>query len=93
MLKILQSIWMKIIDGCSVISVEFLAISGKNCLFRGIPLKAIEVAHRGLEIVPAEKMPNDFFTIGLAEVLLRAGKKEEGEKLINDDYQLFKRIS
>lgn len=29
-------------------------------------------------------MPNDFFSIGLAEVLLRAGKKEEGEKLISD---------
>ena len=29
-------------------------------------------------------MPNDFFSIGMAEVLLRAGKKEEGEKLIKD---------
>ena len=29
-------------------------------------------------------MPNDFFTIGLAEVLIRAGEKEEGEKLLND---------
>ena len=44
----------------------------------------MKLAHRGLEIVPAEKMPNDFFSIGLAEVLIRAGKTEEGEKLIND---------
>jgi len=42
------------------------------------------VAHRGLEIVPASKMPYDFFTIEIAEVLIRAGKTDEGEKLIND---------
>jgi hypothetical protein len=47
-------------------------------------VKAIEVAHRGLEIVPARKMPYDFFTIEIAEVLIRAGKTEEGEKLMND---------
>jgi len=35
-----------------------------------------------LELVPAEKMPNDFFTIGLAEILIRGGKVEEGEKLL-----------
>jgi hypothetical protein len=29
-------------------------------------------------------MPYDFFAISLAEVLLRAGKKDEGEKIIND---------
>jgi hypothetical protein len=29
-------------------------------------------------------MPYDYFSIGLAEVLLRAGKKEEGMKLIDD---------
>jgi len=55
---------------------------GKELLLRGDTAKAVEVAHRGLEIVPAEKMPNDFFTIGLAEVLIRAGKTEEGEKLL-----------
>jgi hypothetical protein len=47
-------------------------------------LKAVEVAHRGLEIVPASKMPYDFFAIGIAEVLLGAGKTVEGEKLLND---------
>jgi hypothetical protein len=57
---------------------------GKELLIRGDTIKAIEVAHRGLEIVPAEKMADDFFTIGLAEVLIRAGKTEEGEKLLND---------
>jgi hypothetical protein len=29
-------------------------------------------------------MPYDFFTIGIAEVLISAGKAEEGEQLLND---------
>jgi hypothetical protein len=57
---------------------------GKELLLKGDTIKAVEVAHRGLEIVPAQKMPNDFFTLGLAEVLIRAGKTEEGEKLITE---------
>jgi len=57
---------------------------GKDLLLRGDTAKAIEIIHRGLEIVPAEKMPNDFFSIGLAEILIRAGKREEGEKLLNE---------
>jgi hypothetical protein len=32
--------------------------------------------------VPSEKLPYDFFAIGLAEVLIRSGQKDEGEKLI-----------
>jgi hypothetical protein len=56
----------------------------KDLIVRGDTAKAIEVAHRGLEIVSSQKMPNDFFTIGLAEVLIRAGQKEEGEKLLNE---------
>jgi hypothetical protein len=55
---------------------------GKELLIKGDTTKAIEAVHRGLEIVPAEKMPSDFFSIGLAEVLIRAGKQEEGEKLL-----------
>jgi hypothetical protein len=57
---------------------------GKELLIKGDTVKAIEAAHRGLEIVPATKMPYDFFTIGIAEVLINAGKTEEGEKLLND---------
>jgi hypothetical protein len=57
---------------------------GKELLLSGDTLKAIEVAHRGLDIVPSDKIPNDFFSIGLAEVLVMAGKKDEGEKLFND---------
>ena len=57
---------------------------GKELLVRGDTAKAIEVAHRGLEIVPEEKLPYDYFTIVLAEVLIRAGKTEEGEKLLSE---------
>jgi hypothetical protein len=56
----------------------------KELLLTGDTLKAVEVAHRGLEIVPANKMPYDFFITGIAEVLIQAGKREEGEKLLND---------
>jgi hypothetical protein len=57
---------------------------GKVLLEKGDTIKALEVAHRGLQIVPASKMPNDFFTLGLAEVLIRGGQKQEGEKIINE---------
>jgi hypothetical protein len=57
---------------------------GKELLMKGDTIKAVEVAQRGLSIVPESKMPYDFFTIGIAEVLISAGKKEEGEKLLND---------
>jgi hypothetical protein len=56
----------------------------KELLVTGDTIKAVEVVHRGLSIVPSKKMPNDFFSIGLAEALIRAGKKEEGEKLLNE---------
>jgi hypothetical protein len=57
---------------------------GKSLLAAGDTAKAVEAAHRGLEIVPAEKLPYDFFVLGLAEVLIRAGKSDEGNKIIND---------
>jgi len=57
---------------------------GKALLERGDTTRAVEVARRGLEIVPAEKLPDDYFAIGLAEVLIRAGKREEGMKIIGD---------
>ncbi len=63
---------------------RLFGILGKNLIASGDTAKAIEVVKRGLEIVPAQKMPNDFFSAGLAEVLLRAGEKEEGERIINE---------
>ncbi len=57
---------------------------GKELLLRGDTAKAIEAVRRGLEIVPVDKMPNDFFSIGLAEVLIMGGKTEEGVTLIKE---------
>ena len=63
---------------------RLFASLGKDLVIRGDTVKAIEVAHRGLEIVPVQNMPNDYFSIGIAEVLIMAGKREEGEKLLKD---------
>ncbi len=57
---------------------------GNAMLVAGDTVRAVEAARKGLEIVPASKMPNDYFSMSLAEVLLRAGKKEEAEKVIDD---------
>lgn len=63
---------------------------GKALLASGDTVRAVEVARKGLEIVPAGKMPNDFFSLSLAEVLMRAGEKEEADKIISAimDYSL-----
>jgi hypothetical protein len=50
----------------------------------GDTVKAVEVARRGLALVPANKIPNDFFSSGLAEALIRSGNTAEGEKLLDD---------
>ena len=63
---------------------------GKALLQNGDTLKAVEAVNRGLEIVPAKKMPYDFFTIDIAEVLINAGKSDEGVKLLNDIIQYSK---
>jgi hypothetical protein len=63
---------------------RLFGLLGKELLESGDTAKAVEVAKKGLEIVPPEKMENDFFSIGTAVVLLRAGEKEEGEKIINE---------
>jgi hypothetical protein len=57
---------------------------GKELLLKGDTIKAVEVAHRGLEIVPPKKMPYDYSSISLAEVLIRSGKTEEGMKIVYD---------
>ena len=57
---------------------------GRELLKVGDTTRAIEVVNKGLSLVSTNKLPNDYFSINLAEVLIRAGKKEEGEKIIND---------
>ncbi len=63
---------------------RIFASLGKDFVQAGDSAKAVEVARKGLGIVPKEKMPDDFFSIGLAEVLIRAGQKDQGIKLLND---------
>ena len=63
---------------------RIFASLGKELVQMGDSAKAVEVARKGLGIVPLQKLPNDFFSIGLADVLIRAGQKEEGVKLLNE---------
>jgi len=70
---------------------RLFGILAKEMLLTGDTVKAIAVANRGLGLVPADKLPNDFFSIGLAEVLIRAGKREEGEKLIGEIIEYSKK--
>ena len=63
---------------------NIFSILGKELLLKGDTVKAIEVVERGLSIVSPWKMPNDYFSIGLAEIMIRTGKMKEGEKIIND---------
>jgi hypothetical protein len=57
---------------------------GIALLDKGDTIKALKAAHRGLEIVPTAKMPNDYYSVRIAEVLLRSGNIEEGEKVIKE---------
>lgn len=57
---------------------------GLTLLQQGDTLKAIEVAEKGLGLVPADKLPYNFFAINFAEIFLRAGKTAEAEKLFGE---------
>ncbi|HUX94411.1 MAG TPA: DUF2723 domain-containing protein [Bacteroidales bacterium] len=56
----------------------------RELLVKGDTTRALEVAHRALELVPADKLPNDFFSIGIAEVLYMAGRNNEAEDIVNE---------
>ncbi len=57
---------------------------GKSLLETGDTTRALEAAHKGLALVPSSKMPYDFFCVSIAEVLIMAGRKEEGQKLLGE---------
>jgi hypothetical protein len=63
---------------------RLFGILAKDLVTEGDTTKAVAAVHRGLELVPASKMPNDYFSIGLAEALFMAGKKDEAMKLVDD---------
>ncbi len=81
--EIRQFILMRTTGGCFAISGGSSASLGKSLLEAGDTTKAVEAVTRGLEIVPASKLPHDYFSMAPAEVLIKAGKKEEGEKIFN----------
>jgi tetratricopeptide (TPR) repeat protein len=57
---------------------------GNALLQTGDTARAIAAVRKGLEIVPAEKLPHDYFSIVLAEDLIRAGDKEDGLRLLDN---------
>jgi hypothetical protein len=63
---------------------RLFGVLAKDLVETGDTTKAIEAVHRGLTIVPTDKMPNDYFSIGFAEVLFRAGRKDEAMKLVDE---------
>lgn len=62
---------------------RLFGVLANDLLETGDTTKALEAARRGLEIVPPEKMPYDFFITGIAELMIKAGKTDEGRELIN----------
>jgi hypothetical protein len=56
---------------------------GKSLFVTGDTVKAVEVVKKGLDLVPASKIPYDYFSIGSAELLVKAGMKQEGEGILN----------
>ncbi len=55
---------------------------GKALAAEGDSARAVEVAQRGLALVPPEKMPYNYFTIDLGEALAMAGAREEAVSLL-----------
>jgi len=54
----------------------------KALVLEGDTVRAVAAAEKGLNIVPAEKMPFDYFSTDLGEALAMAGKKDEAEKML-----------
>ncbi len=63
---------------------RLFGVLANDLLISGDSTKAMEAAKRGLEIVPADKMPLDYFVIGIAKAYLDAGEVEEGKMILND---------
>jgi hypothetical protein len=63
---------------------RIFASLGSALITRGDTARTVEVAKRGLGIVTPPRLPDDFFSIGLAELLVRSGRKEEGVKLLGN---------
>jgi hypothetical protein len=55
----------------------------KALVAEGDTVRALAAAERGLNIVPPDKMPYDYFSSDLGEALAMAGKRTEAETLFN----------
>jgi len=49
----------------------------------GDTVRAVAAAEKGLTIIPPEKMQYDYFSIDLGKALIMAGRRSEGEKVLN----------
>jgi hypothetical protein len=54
----------------------------KALVLEGDTARAVAAAEKGINIVPPEKMPYDYFSSDLGEALAMAGKKDEAEKIL-----------
>ena len=57
---------------------------GNALLQTGDTTRAIEAVRKGIGLVPADKLPQDYFSIVLAEDLIKAGHVEEGMRLLDN---------
>jgi hypothetical protein len=57
---------------------------GNALLQAGDTVRAVEAVRKGIGVVPAEKLPHDYFSIVLAEDLIKAGHTEEGMRLLDN---------
>jgi hypothetical protein len=62
---------------------RLFGVLGKELIQKGDTARALQAVQEGIDLVPPEKMPHDFFSVGLAEVLIRAGRTEEGRQLLS----------
>jgi hypothetical protein len=57
---------------------------GDALLQKGDSVRAVAAARKGLELVPASKVPDDYFSIEPAGILIRTGHIDEGLKIIEN---------
>jgi hypothetical protein len=57
---------------------------GNALLQNGDSTRALAAARKGLELVPSTKVPDDYFSVEPAGILIRTGHEEEGLKIIGN---------
>jgi hypothetical protein len=62
---------------------QFARLS-KALVLEGDTIRALAAVEKGLNIVPPEKMPYNYFSIDLGEALVMAGKRDEAVKVLTE---------